>query len=43
MVGFYSILMFLFFSIRKEAEIRHGAQISALQLLPCKTAWKQFV
>ena len=32
MVGFYSILMFLFFSIRKEAEIRHGAQISALQL-----------
>ena len=32
MVGFYSILMFLFSSIRKEAETRHSAQISALQL-----------
>ena len=32
MMGFYSILMFLFFSIRKEAETRHSAQISALQL-----------
>ena len=32
MVGFYSILMFLFSSIRKEAETRHSAQLSALQL-----------
>lgn len=32
MVGFYSILMFLFSSIRKEAESRHSAQMSALQL-----------
>lgn len=32
MVGFYSILMFLFYSTRKEAEIRHSAQLSALQL-----------
>ena len=32
MVGFYSILMFLFTTIRKETEIRHGAQLSALQL-----------
>ena len=32
MVGFYSILMFLFSSIRKEAEARHSAQLSALQL-----------
>ncbi len=32
MVGFYSILMFLFSSIQKEAETRHNAQLSALQL-----------
>ena len=32
MVGFYSLLMFLFFSVRKEAETRHSAQMSALQL-----------
>lgn len=32
MVGFYSILMFLFTSIQKEAETRHSAQLSALQL-----------
>ena len=32
MVGFYSILMFLFSSIRKEAEARHSAQLSELQL-----------
>ena len=32
MLGVYSILMFLFSSIRKEAEARHNAQISALQL-----------
>ena len=32
MVGFYSILMFLFSSIRKEAEARHNAQLSALHL-----------
>lgn len=32
MVGFYSILMFLFSSIRKEAEARHSAQLSTLQL-----------
>lgn len=32
MVGFYSILMFLFSSSLKESEARHGAQLSALQL-----------
>ena len=32
MVGFYSVLMFLFSSIQKAAEIRHNAQLSALQL-----------
>lgn len=32
MVGFYSILMFLFSSIRKEVETRHSAQLSELQL-----------
>lgn len=32
MVGFYSILVFLFSTIRKEAETRHSAQLSALQL-----------
>lgn len=32
MVGFYSILMFLFSSIRKESEARNSAQLSALQL-----------
>ena len=32
MVGFYSVLMFLFSSVRKEAETRHSAQLSALQL-----------
>ena len=32
MVGFYSVLVFLFSSIRKEAETRHSAQLSALQL-----------
>ena len=32
MVGFYSILMFLFSSVRKESEARYNAQISALQL-----------
>ena len=32
MLGGYSILMFLFSSIRKEAEARHSAQMSALQL-----------
>lgn len=32
MVGFYSILMFLFSSIQKESETRHSAQLSALQL-----------
>ena len=32
MVGFYSVLMFLFASIRKESETRHSAQLSALQL-----------
>lgn len=32
MVGFYSVLMFLFFSVRKEAEARHSAQLSVLQL-----------
>ena len=32
MVGFYSILMFLFSSIQKESEARHNAQLSGLQL-----------
>ena len=32
MGGFYSVLMFLFFSVRKEAEARHSAQLSVLQL-----------
>ena len=32
MVGFYSILMFLFSSVRKETETRHNAQLSLLQL-----------
>ncbi len=32
MVGFYSILMFLFSSVHKEAEARYSAQLSALQL-----------
>ena len=32
MVGFYSILIFLFSSVRKEAEARYSAQLSALQL-----------
>lgn len=32
MVGFYSVLMFLFFSVQKEAETRYSAQMSALQL-----------
>ena len=32
MVGFYSILMFLFSNVRKEAEARYSAQLSALQL-----------
>ena len=32
MIGFYSVLMFLFSSIRKEMETRHSAQLSALQL-----------
>ena len=32
MLGVYSILMFLFSNIRKEAETRHSAQMSALQL-----------
>ena len=32
MVGFYTILMFLFSSIRKEAETRHSAQMTVLQL-----------
>ncbi|HIT57125.1 MAG TPA: GHKL domain-containing protein [Candidatus Galloscillospira stercoripullorum] len=32
MVGFYSIVMFLFSSVRKEADTRHSAQLSALQL-----------
>lgn len=31
MVGFYSVLMFLFSSIRKEMEARHSAQLSAFQ------------
>ena len=32
MVGFYSVLMFLFSSIQREAEARYSAQLSALQL-----------
>ena len=32
MVGFYSVLLFLFSSTQKEAEIRHNIQLSALQL-----------
>ena len=32
MVGFYCVLMFLFSSIHKEAEVRHSAQLSTLQL-----------
>lgn len=32
MVGFYSILMFLFSSIQREMETRHSAQLAALQL-----------
>lgn len=32
MLGVYSILMFLFSTVRKEAEARHSAQMSALQL-----------
>lgn len=32
MVGFYSILIFLFCSVRKETEMRHSAQLAALQL-----------
>ncbi|OUN20469.1 hypothetical protein B5G34_14895 [Flavonifractor sp. An82] len=32
MLGFYSILMFLFSNVRKEAEARHSAQLSTLQL-----------
>ena len=32
MLGFYSILMFLFTSIKHEMEARHNAQLSALQL-----------
>ncbi len=32
MVGFYSILIFLFSSTQKEAEARHSAQLSILQL-----------
>lgn len=32
MVGFYSLLLLLFSSVRKEAETRHSAQLSALQL-----------
>lgn len=32
MVGYYSVLLFLFSSVRKEMEIRHSAQLSALQL-----------
>ncbi len=32
MVGFYSVLMFLFSSIRKEADARQNAQLSVLQL-----------
>lgn len=32
MMGFYTVLMFLFSSVRKEMEARHSAQMSALQL-----------
>ena len=32
MVGFYTILIFLFASTQKETEARHSAQLSALQL-----------
>lgn len=32
MVGFYSILTFLFSIVRKEADARHNAQLSVLQL-----------
>ena len=32
MVGFYTILMFLFSSVRKQSEARYNAQLSALQL-----------
>lgn len=32
MVGFYWVLLFLFSNLQKESEIRHSAQISALQL-----------
>ena len=32
MMGFYTVLMLLFSSIRKEMETRHSAQLSALQL-----------
>lgn len=32
MLGVYSILMFLFSNVRKEAEARYSAQLSALQL-----------
>ena len=32
MLGVYSILMFLFSNVRKEAEARHSAQLSTLQL-----------
>ena len=32
MVGVYSIMIFLFTSVRKEAEARHSAQMSALRL-----------
>ena len=32
MVGFYTVLMFLFSSVRKEAEARNSARLAALQL-----------
>ena len=32
MLGVYSILMFLFSNVRREAEVRYSAQLSALQL-----------
>ena len=32
MAGFYSVVIFLFTSIRKESEARHSAQMTALQL-----------
>lgn len=32
MIGFYSVLMFLFSSVQKEMEARHRVQLSALQL-----------